>query len=682
VSNPGPFLPGQGPLIGNQYRRVMMALLTEYFTTGLGTPYIGEKFYMDASGMENLQIQDYKNEWISPFSPLGNTLQTFQLGEWGGSFAANNMLRDTVRRSWGGTHADRGGGAIAGWDLSVTNAQSFKSGYAAWPQGSANVLLRYDQGLRFRATGPITIKIWAGTRRYKPTPAAGENTLEDLKTTVNPVQTISITFPDAAFADAAGTRGAAKPRLVTSLPSYGGGGAAYQDWWSFGRFRSDPSNPGSYLGTRGSLSGLRGGTVREDSDVLLSMVPRHADYRHWMAKADILSSDWLPVQGYGQAATPVANTRMNGGNSEASEGMQVMGKLANVNYPASRRPDVSFSGPKPADTGDWDSPGHPLAVDGAYANMPDEGNTFQAAETISKIPYFDSNAQTKGAGVSFFSANRMIPSAVMFGSLPTGIQRDRPWETLLFRPQPGHPNASTTAPDHLLLDLFNIPVVEPYAISEPLSTAGKLNMNYAIAPFTYITRATPMHSALKAEKVRAIPNSLASSYRDPTAAPSAQNISLDVDVAETLKGFEDRFSNKTGNNAYMFKSATEICDLNLVPKGQTQSGMSAFWANNALSGDNLRERPYADLYPRLTTRSNTYTAHVRVQTVKKSKSTPAGEFVPGRDQISGEYRGSYLIERFIDPNDPNILDSATQTSVVSLGPRYRFRILSSKQFAP
>ncbi len=33
-----------------------------------------------------------------------------------------------------------------------------------------------------------------------------------------------------------------------------------------------------------------------------------------------------------------------------------------------------------------------------------------------------------------------------------------------------------------------MPVVEPYPISEPLSTAGRINMNYQIVPFTYINR--------------------------------------------------------------------------------------------------------------------------------------------------------------------------------------------------
>ena len=47
------------------------------------------------------------------------------------------------------------------------------------------------------------------------------------------------------------------------------------------------------------------------------------------------------------------------------------------------------------------------------------------------------------------------------------------WETLLFRPQPGHPGTQNP-PDHLIMDLFWMPVIEPYAISEPLATAGKL----------------------------------------------------------------------------------------------------------------------------------------------------------------------------------------------------------------
>ena len=42
----------------------------------------------------------------------------------------------------------------------------------------------------------------------------------------------------------------------------------------------------------------------------------------------------------------------------------------------------------------------------------------------------------------------------------------------------GQHYGATDPADYLLTDLFNLPVVEPYAISEPLSTSGRINMNY------------------------------------------------------------------------------------------------------------------------------------------------------------------------------------------------------------
>ena len=127
----------------------------------------------------------------------------------------------------------------------------------------------------------------------------------------------------------------------------------------------------------------------------------------------------------------------------------------------------------------------------------------------------------------------MVSSPVMFDSLPTGVwsggnvgpsaisgglsySEGKPWQTLLFRPHassnanygkgvsPGHPGDNNPR-DHYLLDLFFMPVVEPYAISEPLSTAGRINLNYQIVPFTNITRATGMHAVMKGEFMTAIP---------------------------------------------------------------------------------------------------------------------------------------------------------------------------------
>ena len=83
-----------------------------------------------------------------------------------------------------------------------------------------------------------------------------------------------------------------------------------------------------------------------------------------------------------------------------------------------------------------------------------------------------------------------------------------PWQTLLFRPdielarkaqidRDRQHYGSRYPRDHLFMDMFWMPVVQPYAISEPFETKGKINMNYQILPFTYITRATALHALLQ-----------------------------------------------------------------------------------------------------------------------------------------------------------------------------------------
>ena len=111
--------------------------------------------------------------------------------------------------------------------------------------------------------------------------------------------------------------------------------------------------------------------------------------------------------------------------------------------------------------------------------------------------------------------------------------------------------------------------------------------------------------------------------------------------------------------------------------------MSTFWATNALTGDNSRERPYTNLLGRLTTKSNSYDVHYKVQVLKKVNSTAANQWVEGKDVVLGEYRGSTLIERFIDPNDSRLtgVDFATDTTA-SIDNYYKFRVISKKAFTP
>ena len=99
----------------------------------------------------------------------------------------------------------------------------------------------------------------------------------------------------------------------------------------------------------------------------------------------------------------------------------------------------------------------------------------------------------------------------------------------------------------------------------------------------------------------------------------------------------------------------------------------------------MRDRPYATLYPQLTTKSNSYTVHYRVQALKKVPGTPAAEWVSNADQVVSDYRGSSLVERYVDPANTTIPDFATtyaNNPTVALDNYYDFRVLGVRRFAP
>lgn len=402
--------------------------------------------------------------------------------------------------------------------------------------------------------------------------------------------------------------------------------------------------------------------------------------------------------------------------------------------------------------GDWDT-GAGNLEDGPYIGKPDEGNGILAntnpiARDTNATSIYYSRSRAGDEGGATYSPNREISSAVIFGSLPTGIKPSdsinaRPWQTLLFCANPAagtkHPGFGvpvvapsnpltppsppyTTIPDFFLMDLFTMPIVEPYAISEPLSSQGKVNMNYQIAPFTYITRNTAVRAVMKSTRFMAIPSSAhalanykTSQYLTPKENLTSgyqyrYNINPDENIG-TLKAFKDRF-----DKGDIFRSAAEICGVPLVPstdpaqkydpavpKNITSdpSSLKAFWDNCRLTGDNVREQPYGDLYPRLTTKSNTFTVHLRVQTLKKAPGTNATTFVDPteksagiKDIITAEYRGSYQIERYVDPNIPTAAvdpangfpdyatkyDPTTPANYKEISAFYKFHTIASKEF--
>lgn len=356
--------------------------------------------------------------------------------------------------------------------------------------------------------------------------------------------------------------------------------------------------------------------------------------------------------------------------------------------------------------GDWDTgPGH--QPDGPYINKADE-----ATAKNNSLYYYNGDLGSSSvveSGASF-SPNRQIASAVAFGSLPSGIDpanpaNAKPWQTLLFCKNPAagaaHPGFGfpasgppySTAPDHAFLDFFTMPIVEPYAISEPFSTAGKVNMNYQIAPFTYLTRSTGMRAVLKSCQVMAIPQSDADKYKLNSQNPPAYRYTLNPDEQTgTLAGLEQRF-----DSGDIFRSASEICGIYLVPRylantttpapgSPTYATMAAWWNGYRLTGDNVREGPYGHLYPKLTTKSNTFTVHLQTQSLQKTPGSPADAFVEGKDQITGEFRGSFIIERYLDPGADSLFKAdgtpAAETDPDSMVGPYKFRIIRSKRFAP
>jgi uncharacterized protein (TIGR02600 family) len=238
-----------------------------------------------------------------------------------------------------------------------------------------------------------------------------------------------------------------------------------------------------------------------------------------------------------------------------------------------------------------------------------------------------------------------------------------------------------------------MPVVEPYAISEPFSTAGKVNMNYQIVPFTYITRNTALRSVLASEQVTAnLPTSAYTLYKNiggPTARIPQVRYALNLDDKNgTLRQFKEKFA-----GGDIFRSASEICDIFLVPTSvsggwTTDAAARTAWydkaGNFALVGDNSRERPYGNIYPRLTTKSNVFSVHFTVQTLKNASGSPT-QWDETKGKVLGEYRGTTTLERYIDPNNPLIPDYPDRLSQITLNNLdnfYKWRVISSSQFAP
>ncbi len=616
----------QGPLPPPNSVEVLCLFGLQYFDPSNGWSDIRADFGATVEGLNGFKIKTgmgVSQDWTPLEMPSS--------GSWRTTF--DNFMAGFA--PWGGVMDYR-----ANW-YGVQNftASSRAAGFGPYLCGRDSILKYPNYSRVFNAPrggmmdfrgGPITIKLYSLDQN--------KNLVMDDE---HLVQTITMEIPDGQFPSPVPAADGSRRNVGIASNS-----------------RLDPWGKGA--GTDILAPGTDDAAVQ---DVVHSVAVAGGDQRLIAGKRVVAKTDFQPSPNYGTPTTFFAHALGTSylGSSTVVPGM-VRGKLVeNAAYPAKWHPAV---GGGVNGALDWDN-GLGNNVDGAYINKPDEGNTAGSA-------YFNPNFAE--GGTTLFSPNRQVASPAMLGSLPAGVLEGTPWRTLQFRPFPtSHPGLRSPR-DHLLMDWFWMPMVEPYAISESFSTAGKINMNYAMAPFTHLTRNTGIRAVLATEKMLCIPDSAAANYK---SGGSGADYRVAMNVDETLKGFEGRFL-----GGEIFRSATEICDLPLVPDlaGATQTDMGSFWETHRLTGDNSKERPYATIYPRLTTKSNTYTVHMRVQSLKIPLSGNPEEVLDKQRAVSGEWRGYSTVERYLDPRAPSIPDIVTAGG--SLSSFYRMRILETKNLRP
>ena len=667
---------------------------------------------------------------VGPSATEGDLAAQHGIYNYGGGLATHDDYHDgwrAGRRAWFDGRAQDG-------QIDATNVYPF-----------VTVPFRVDTSggdLSISGGNPVTINIYAN-RVVNPSAdkagsAAANRFTSQPKSPPQLVQELEVDFGEFKGRMPLPTLAGGSRELLNEFKKIYNGEASPMEWWSAG---FDGANPRSAAGGRLAESsrspGGRGRFIVQ-GDTVWSMSVIHGDGRMIAGVSKIPhASSTVKFEPH-----PLAEKQNRFGHSFtlAQGGTHLTGTsgavITDLTYPRHKRPLPIPGGEEARDQyqlyGDFDN-GMGGTIDGAYINKVDEGNTHSLRKrTVNQVagswewrrdygsyPYFVREWTHEAAGPAFFSPNRMMPSPVMFGSMPnmvlnnSSVPNEGAWQTLLFRPNvrgemyETHPGA-TSPPDHMLLDLFWMPVVEPYAISDPSSTAGRVNMNYQILPFKNITRTSALRGVFQSEYMLCIPNLHVRNYKVGVGRGRGyhwlyspfdgelQRLSLRSVIVEdeVLEQFEDRFDDDK-----LFLTASEICDIHLIPQdiGERQGFSNRtgtykpsvtdmkngkYWSDHQVVGDNAREAPYAHIYPRLTTKSNTYKVHVRGQMVKKSRDTEPNVWDPERDTVIAEYRGSAIVERYVEANDPSIPDYAFSIDAPALDQYYKFRVINEKRFSP
>jgi hypothetical protein len=226
-------------------------------------------------------------------------------------------------------------------------------------------------------------------------------------------------------------------------------------------------------------------------------------------------------------------------------------------------------------------------------------------------------------------------------------------------------------------------------------------MNYQIVPFTYINRSTALQAVLGSELIPRVPKAaaaalavwdfnnyykgkLSSGTSTPPGGVSVVRLPISMDDTNgALRQFKEKFA-----GGEIFKSASEICDIYLTPQGYSWTSTApadASWYGDdfALVGDNARERPYGNISPRLTTKSNTFKVYYKVQVLKNLlPALRQNEWDEKKGAVTGEFIGSTTLERYLDPNNKSIPDYATDPTAVNLDNYYQWRTVANDGFPP
>jgi hypothetical protein len=121
---------------------------------------------------------------------------------------------------------------------------------------------------------------------------------------------------------------------------------------------------------------------------------------------------------------------------------------------------------------------------------------------------------------------------------------------------------------------------------------------------SYLRRDTALRGILKAVKIMAVPTDQPNAGHTDGPVNTTTPFHFDIDSERTLDAFESRLKDPARG---LFRSASEICDMDLYPMVNGAGGPAVpqvtdwadFWDNKfAQTGDNMRERPYAHIYPR------------------------------------------------------------------------------------